>query len=454
MLVKFSKHKSLRIAVLSFLTLCFFGAAFVTAVLTVQPKQAEALCCESCCVCIISTFFHDTGQWIQSWFKLNLHFYINLLIHQYTWMDWWFFQGNLLPLFTQMGVQLSSVGMQQVAIIGMFFDAREQLERQRLLQEMHRRAHKDYHPSLGMCEFGTRVKSLAASERKGEMNALILSERSTDRLLGAKDTASAFGPGDDISVRFGEYITKHCDSFDNERSLSIVCTALDPADDLTPEQRNMLNLDIDYQRAVENPWTIGFDLTDDSGIATDNDNLVYSIANNLYGYDTLARVNEKKIKNRTNAALTDLQQSYLNLRSVAAKAKVAENSFNALMALKGEGTAGSREFLVSYLEELGMPIEEVDELIGENPSYYAQMEILTKKAYQSQMFYTNLYDKPVNVERKGVALQAISLMQKFDLFKSYLRTEASLSVLLELSLQQLQREIDDNIQSYTSKSKG
>jgi hypothetical protein len=77
------------------------------------------------------------------------------------------------------------------------------------------------------------------------------------------------------------------------------------------------------------------------------------------------------------------------------------------------------------------------------PSYYAQMEVLTKKIYQNPDFYTNLYDKPANVERKEVAMQAIGLMQKFDLFKSYLRTEASLSVLLETSIQDLQDKVQD-----------
>ena len=75
------------------------------------------------------------------------------------------------------------------------------------------------------------------------------------------------------------------------------------------------------------------------------------------------------------------------------------------------------------------------------------MEILTKKAYQDPRFYTNLYDKPANVERKGAAIQAIGLIQKFDMLKSYLRTEASLSILLELAVEELQDEIEDAIDS-------
>ena len=36
-------------------------------------------------------------------------------------------------------------------------------------------------------------------------------------------------------------------------------------------------------------------------------------------------------------------------------------------------------------------------------------------------------------------------MQKFDLFKSYLRNEASLSILLELAVMDLQEEVENEI---------
>ena len=149
-------------------------------------------------------------------------------------------------------------------------------------------------------------------------------------------------------------------------------------------------------------------------------------------------------------------EAYMELRSTVAKSSVAENSFNAILALKSEGTNGAYSFLEAYLEELGVDdadgdgnvSDEIQDMLGQNPSYYAQMEILTKKAYQSAKFYTNLYDKPANVKRKEVAMQAIGLIQKFDLLKSYLRTESSLSVLLELSVSKIQDEVEDAISRY------
>jgi hypothetical protein len=148
----------------------------------------------------------------------------------------------------------------------------------------------------------------------------------------------------------------------------------------------------------------------------------------------------------------------MELRSIVAKRSVAENSYNAIAAMKSDGSTAldaggnvvpmnARIFLEPVLTELGVPAAEVLALIGENPSYYAQMEILTKKVYQNPDFFTSLYDTPANVDRKLVSLQAIKLMQKFDLFKSFLRNEASFAVLLELAVVDLQREIEDQIKT-------
>ena len=429
-----------------FSLLALLSVTVASIAITYKPKPAEAICCESCCTCIVSTLMADTSGWIQNYIMLNLHFFIELWLHHFLWFDWTLWQQWMLPLFQQMGVQLTTVGSQQVMIIGMFMDAKMQLESQRLLQELHANAHKDYHPSLGMCEFGTRIKSLVATERKGEANALILSERSNDRYLGNKSTAAAAGPKADMAARVLAFGSKYCDYFDNNTNLSGICPNLTPASAPTQAQMDDFNRDIDFQRTVQDPWTISFDLTA-GGIPSESDHAVIALSNNLYGFETFGRADKNAIKN--DGSLNDAQEGYLNMRAAVAKTKVAENSFNALIALKGEGTAGSRVFLSSYLEELGVDTGEIDEYLGVNPSYYAQMEILTKKAYQTQLFYTNLYDKPANIERKGVAMQAIGLIQKFDLFKSYLRTEASLSILLELTVEQLQRDVEDNISAYT-----
>ncbi len=422
-----------------------FLMLLIVSVLLATPmisRKAEAQCC-GCCTCWASTVIQDLMGWVQNWIEINLHIFISLFLHRIYFWDYQFNTLYLTPLLTSMAEQLTAVGMQQMQIIGGFLDATEQLQAQRDLQRMMVRAHKDYHPSISMCEFGTRVKSLAMSERRGELTALAMSQRSLDRMLGNKSSVAPYGRLHDMRNRLAHYREEYCDRADNNGALRAMCTG--PLGPATTVQIDKYNRDVDYTRTLAHPYTLNIDMTNNTLSEQEED--VLALGNNLYGFVTFPGVDPTKIANDPSKRITSVQQAYLDMRAYIAKQSVAENSFNALVALKSEGTVGSRAFMEAYMRELGTPAGEVAGFLGANPSYHAQMEILTKLAYQHPSFYTNLYDKPANVERKGVAIQAIGLMQKFDMLKSYLRTEASLSVLLELTVEDLQNEVETSIMS-------
>lgn len=370
-------------------------------------------------------------------------------------------EDNILPALMMMADQLSVVAMQQVQIIGSFLDAKQQMQAQQVLQKMNARAHKDYHPSVGMCQFGTGAKSLAASERNAEFNAVLMSQRSQDRALGNAFSAAATGEDGDKKSRIKQFREKFCDPADNNNGLKYICdhdqNAGEPEGDGGAKDSKRMNKDIDYVRTVDFPWTMNVNFTDNK--ITDNEEETLALASNLYGHYVFKRVPADKLKPKTDPAapIPNMQQLYMDIRALLAKQSVAENSFNAITAMKSEGAPGSKEFIRSVLAEVGVnatasggELSDVDRLLGENPSYYAQMEVLTKKIFQDPDFYTNLYDTPANVDRKGVALQAFGLMQKFDLFKSYLRSEASLAVLLELAVTDLQQEVENELGTITA----
>ncbi len=365
------------------------------------------------------------------------------------WMISIFWEDNLLPAMMMMADQLTAVAMQQMQIVGSFLDAKQQLETQQLIQEIAARTHKDYHPSVGMCEFGSGAKSLAASERRAEINAVILSQRSQDRQLGAVNTAAATGEDGDKEARIRQFREKFCDRRDNNDGLNYMCDWNqdgNPGPNVGAADPARMNKDIDYIRTVDAPWTLNMDLVGvGAGALTNDEEEIFALASNLYGQNVFVRPPAGQLEGVPNERISNMQKLYLDMRSVVAKRAVAENSFNAITAMKSEGTPGSRDYLLALMQELGITQEDANRMLGANPSYYAQMEVLTKKIYQNPDFYTNLYDKPANVERKGVALQAIGLMQKFDLFKSYLRNEASLSILLELAVMDLQEEVENEI---------
>jgi len=154
------------------------------------------------------------------------------------------------------------------------------------------------------------------------------------------------------------------------------------------------------------------------------------------------------------------QDELLDMRNVIAKRSVAEHSFNTIVGMKSlsKEEAGSpsqptlsQPYMLLILETLGLgttsafAAEEIAIYLGDRPSYYAQMDLLTKRIFQNPNFFVNLYDEPANVERIGVALQAIGLMQDFDTWQSYLRTEAMLSVVMELELLRLNNQVTNQM---------
>ena len=138
---------------------------------------------------------------------------------------------------------------------------------------------------------------------------------------------------------------------------------------------------------------------------------------------------------------------YQDMRSVIAMRGVARNSIASFIAQKTEGPepedgeSNAAPYIYALLTEFGWDKEEIEKMFGEKPSYYAQMEVLTKKLYQHPNFYTNLYDKPVNVDRMGVAMDALSLMNQRDRYDSMLRREMLNAMLIEESLIGLEEDL-------------
>lgn len=353
-----------------------------------------------------------------------------------------YFKQYILPAMAMMAEQMSAVAMQQMEILGTFLDAKHQLETERLFQQLAAQAHKDYQPSEGMCTIGTVARSLAAADRNGEMNALVLSRRSQERQLMSINSSATEGRKSDRKSQAEQFKNTYCDPNDDNRGLTNVCTG-----NVTDARKDK---DVDFTRTLWSPMSLNINLS--NGALTDDETDVMALQSNLYAHALF----EKPVSSEFLRDNPGNQQVFMNMRSIIAKRSVAENSFEALAAMKSQGTtaaADTGKYLQAVIQQLSPDIKDADakSLIGDNPSYYAQMEVLTKKLLEDPQFFTDLYDKPANVARKGVALQAISLMQDRDYFKSNLRSEAILSVLLEMEVANAQKKVQDEIDRLTGK---
>ncbi|MBN8520583.1 MAG: hypothetical protein J0L77_01615 [Alphaproteobacteria bacterium] len=360
------------------------------------------------------------------------------------WMVQTFFLKQILPAMMLMTNQMTTVAIQQTAMVGSMLDAKHQLETQRLFQQMQAKAHKDYHPSEGMCEIGTNSRALATSDRRADLAHVTLSQRMMSRALITGVTTTVKGPSSDIESRIDEFKKTYCNKGDNGGGLQNVCAG--------SGDKKRINKDVDFTRTLDLPLTINADFTKDSGAVEPDAQDIFALSANLYGHTATPLIKRELLANDKGLINRDAGDKYLDLRAIAAKRSVAQNSFSAIAGMKNTGGTEAAEmapFIKKLVEELGVPTNEIDDYLGKEPSYFAQMEVLTKKIYQNPVFFTELYDKPVNVQRKSTAIEAINLMQDRDIYRSILRSEAMSAVILETMLIREQERVTNEVNRLT-----
>ncbi len=371
----------------------------------------------------------------------------NINDQQAWFLDRW--RTLFMPKLMLIAQHFAALTMDQALIIGTFFDGKQELETQRTVQTLTADASRDYQPNVGMCIIGTGIRSLATAERRGEYTRYVLSQRSQDRQLGHRNAQGEDGMHYDMRARMVLFKQRYCDIQHDSGQLLNICGASAP---LTTR-----SADVNYTQVVDQPQTIAVDFADaglPGGSPSEDERNVFALADNLYATNLLVRPPEAGFGFQQN------REALLDLRALVAKRSVAENSFYSIIGMKTPGSyvarpatdgipsitsIDTRRYMTILLRQLGMDDAEASKLTGAAPSYYAQMNILTKLIYQRPDFYTDLYDTKANVERKGVALQAIKLMQNFDRWESMLRQESMLSIWLELDLKQYQDKVQNNV---------
>lgn len=418
--------------------------SFTLPVPTPTPTPAAGKCCAGCpgevtscsssCSCISDSEKKKTIEHLKQEFIKHREWFVKEV-----------FEKHLLPALMLFAEQMTAMAMHQVVVVGAFLDAKHQLETQRLFQELMAQAHKDYQPSEGMCTFGTVARSLAASDRNMDLSAMAVSNRTLQRELLSGNALGGNGNASDYLSRINQFRELYCNTNGNGIGLSKLCTT-------TSKDPGRMDNDVNFTNVVDSPLTLKLDFTSEGDtdhstnkhvttVSADEEDL-FALAANLYAHNVSPTIAPSFLTDEKGNVIPAGVNHYMNIRAIAAKRSVARNSFAAIAAMKSQGEKEVKPYLHAIIKEMGVAdSEEITKYLGDRPSYYAQMEILTKKIYQNPMFYTELYDKPANVERKAVSMQAIELMQRRDMYRSILRAEQVLSVMLETALTEKQEQV-------------
>ncbi len=355
-----------------------------------------------------------------------------------------FFRDNIRPAMMRMTNQIVASAYMQLGMIGGFFDAKHQLEVQRLLDRKYTEALNEFRPDPSLCQVATFSSSLPSTERLMRVNHTLFAERMLDHQTGARGTIAEKGQFMNLRSRLNQFKSTYCSTEDMAGNLGgIEGTLCGPEASVFPAR---INNDIDYTKLMDFPATLDINLTDQTMTPDEED--VTALANNLFAYDLHSRFSARDLLySQQNQSLTDPQEKYLEIRSLLAKRQIAENSFFSIAAMKSRGSGVADDYFRQMLMNLGLNQEAIDRLVTENPSYNAQMEIMTKKLYQDPNFITGLVKRPEGVKRQLASMNAISLMQQRDAYNSMLRQEMSMAVILEkLVGEHIRQTLDDQIQ--------
>lgn len=355
-----------------------------------------------------------------------------------------------------MGEQLSAVMMQQMQAIGSLMDAKEQNEAQRDFRHLVAVAHKDYHPSEQMCRFGTYVRSVSHAEEKADTNKKSFDKILLDYYRSPEHMSSSDGYSLDVQSRLTQFKSTYCNPNENNGALWEMCRGVSAPTGTPPAQtaavRERYNKDIDYFRTLMKPLTLDVDFNN-AGASNDEEDLI-ALAKNLYW----PKVEDLADETQYDDGFSESFPAFMSTRQLISKYGIAHNSFAHIVGMKSRSenplavTSGGAH-MKSLLRTFGLNDPDIELLVGNDPSYYAQMEVLTKKIYQNPTFYTNLYDKPVNVDRINASLQAFQNMQNRDIHESLMRQEMLTSMLVEDSLMDNVDKINAQIRSLAKKAK-
>lgn len=311
--------------------------------------------------------------------------------------------------------------LMRAVVMGAFHDARDVLDALRSLQMSTVRTLRNYTTSDAVCRFGTLTRSVALADDTAKKNQLAFSKYLMDR--GTQKEGTIYGdPGLGVTAALNDFKKKYCAVVDNNTFLDGYCEAATTTPDL------LYNRDVDFTRVFDVPLTLDADFSD-SAVTNDKQSIM-ALFDNLSKLPTIMGSGDEAFSPRQNSNKTQ------DIRALEAMKTVTANSFAALVGEKSKSSAQASSYMKEMIQQLGVNATEAQKLLGANPSYFAQMEVLTKKLFQNPSFYANLYESEANIDRQRVAMKAIELQQDRDFLESLRRREMLLSVLLNAKLRE------------------
>ncbi|PZP57315.1 MAG: hypothetical protein DI586_00605 [Micavibrio aeruginosavorus] len=349
----------------------------------------------------------------------------------YLFKTYW--ENTVYPGLQSVEAQIKQGLIRQMTSLGSFLQAQENNRSVASVQVAQAQAAQNYLSSEALCRFGTLSQNLAADDISTRTAQSYLATGSMQRELGTRGASAQSGAQSDLNMRMEEVIKETCG---DEPGLTLMCGT-------NPQRRfagvardKRMNTDINFTRTIDAVPTIDASFGEDEPVPDQQS--VALLGYNLYGH--------KQMSGRLNGRQKETskgENTNTVIRSVAGARGVAQNSYAIIAGMKSKGSNKGKQYFDALLGQLGLGSSGLPYAIGDQPSYSAQMEVLTKKLYQTPLFYANLMEGKTNVARQSGAMEGIEVMQDRDIYNSMRRSEMLLAILVQL---QSRKKMDDVVE--------
>ena len=287
-------------------------------------------------------------------------------------------------------------------------------------------------PDEGACTVITATQSLISSDAKSKGAQSVMTRRGLGRSLGVAGDMASRGPDQDRLARFQFASSRYFTGQEMGGALADYATATDD---------RRFRADVSPHTLLEK-GTLAIDLDDDVLTADEED--IFSLKTNLYNHKTLTRLSASDL--RDVGSFDELD----DLQGLAAFRAISEFSFDSIVALKASGDSNSGFYIEAILRDLGYDSLMIDRHLGavtagsRRPSYLKQLEILAKTI---QITPDRQIAETVNATeaaRRLAIREAVELMVKFEIYRSYQRSTVMAATLHELKRREFQDRWEAN----------
>ncbi len=337
-----------------------------------------------------------------------------------------YFTGALQYLTEQITVGDSEVSKSEAVIS----DARSTAQGVNAARSTIMRQQAALDPSDSVCERATMTTSITASVRDVQDATRRSAAEGSSEDLGTIGTFGSEGPGERLRQQVQRYVEIYADP--NDFNGAIV-----EAFAVTPQDSSRINKDI--SPFFLDSYTLAFNGNDQSSTKVGQD--IKALRLNLFGHD-LPRI-PSAVADRPEA-----QDERIDYNRVTQILGLARASYDSITTLRQEGNGEVAPYMAALLKKRGVTEQaSIEHILGENnkPSLMAQMKVLTQEIGTGADQGGENMAHSADLARRQITNDALSLMVKFEIYKSLKRQAAHFVVMHELKTDPLSDAVNGSL---------